>query len=59
MSELEKQMLINQLTIMEALVTIFHQSGDYGCACRNLELRASESYELLRVKQRGRRKWGQ
>lgn len=55
MNEFEKQMLINQLTIMEALITIFHHSGDdyYGVACRNLELRSSDTYELIRIKKEG------
>lgn len=51
MSECEKQMLINHIAIIEALIAIFHHSGDnyYGVACRNLQLRLNETYELFRV----------
>lgn len=48
MSKEEKQILINQIKIMEALVTIFKQSNDYGIACRNLELSCDGTYQLLR-----------
>lgn len=53
MSKAEIQILNNQIAIMEALVTIFHQSGDYGVACRNLELRLSDTWETLRIKKGG------
>lgn len=50
MTKAEIQILNNQIAIMEALVTIFHQSGDYGVACRNLELRLSDTWESLRIR---------
>lgn len=48
MSDAEQQILINQIMIMEALITIFHQSHDYNIACRNLELQASATYDFLK-----------
>ena len=47
MSDFENQILINQITIMEALIAIFHQSNNW-CVCRNLELRCDDSYGLLK-----------
>lgn len=50
MSKEEKQILINQLTIMESITAVFHEinSDRYFCACRNLELRCEDTYQLLR-----------
>lgn len=52
MDEIQEQILVNQLTIMEALIAVFHASNSdrYDCACRNLELRAGDTYRLLKEK---------
>ena len=48
MSKAEEQILLNQIMIMEALITIFHQSNDNNAACRNLMLQADATYKLLK-----------
>lgn len=50
MSKEEKQILINQITIMESIIAVFHEinSDRYFCVCRNLELRCEDTYQLLR-----------
>lgn len=48
MTEIEQQILINQIMIMEAMIHNFHKNNDYDCVCRNLELRASDTYYLLK-----------
>lgn len=48
MSKAEEQILINQIMIMEALITIFHQSHDNNVACRNLMLQTDATYRFLK-----------
>lgn len=50
MDKEQDQILINQITIMEALIALFREiDPDRNfCARRNLELRCGDTYQLLR-----------
>ena len=48
MSKTEEQILLNQIMIIEALITILHQSNDNNVACRNLEIYAGATYDFLK-----------
>ena len=48
MTKVEEQILVNQIMIMEALITIFRQGNDDFVARRNLEIYAEATYNFLK-----------